>query len=106
MENRRLDGVLEGSTRKQMRCPNANDEQCTAPACTCYNSKPLQPSEHQQATKVLGDYIQRVVDAEKGLPDPITVDGSVLRFLIRALHRKEPYLMDILQKELDKAKRM
>lgn len=86
-----------------MRCPNADTEMCTHPACRCFKPMgPLEPPIDVRATKTLGDYIQRVVEAEKGLPEPVTVDRKVLQQCADALTWSNPYIAAILQQALDK----
>lgn len=84
-----------------MRCPNADTKLCAYPKCGCFK-----PTQELQATQVLGDYIQRVVEAENPVPEPITVDKKVIQKCVRALTWSNPYIAGLLQKELDKASAM
>lgn len=68
--------------------------------------KALEPPVRPVATTTLAGYIQRVVEAEKGLPEYKMVDVSAVHFVMDVLyHKKETlYLAELLKKVLDKAR--
>lgn len=63
-----------------------------------------EPSKPPQAPTPLADYIDRVLEAEKGLPEPIAVDAKVLKHAIACLQQRGyPAVARELQKALDES---
>lgn len=62
------------------------------------------PLPKTSAPTPLADYIERVLEAEKGLPELVSVDAKVLKHAIACLQQRGyPAVARELQKALDKS---